>query len=142
TFLYIPALLETEDEFESTRRSEPYISIDSAWAGMDQAIVSISNYPTYPDTGVKSIYGNRLMEQHAVGRVLAYYFDIGGNIIKANEDTVTQASMNHLNHTELIALCSRQVRPEAVIGALRLGVINTLYIPFGLAEAIVSALSI
>jgi deoxyribonucleoside regulator len=137
-FLYIPALLESAAELERTKQTEAYTNIEKEWEKMDHAVVEISNYPAYPDLGVKSLYGNRLTEQHAVGRILAYYFDAGGRIIDSNMDKAIQAPLQQLMRTDLIALCSRQTKAETVLGALRLGMINTLIIPFGLAENVVT----
>lgn len=137
TFLYIPALLDTNNELELTKRTEPYTIIAREWGAMEQAVVSLSSFPSYPDLGVKSFYGNRLTEQRAVGRILAYYFDVNGNIIRPMEETALQIPLDALRQTSLTVLCSGHVRPEAVVGALRLGIINTLMLPFGLAARVV-----
>ncbi len=136
TFLYIPALLDTNADLELTKRTEPYALIEKEWRAMDQAVVSLSNFPSYPDLGVKSFYGNRLTEQRAVGRILAYYFDVNGRIVQPLEETALQIQMNVLRRVNVTALCSGQVKPEAVAGALRLGIINTLMLPFGLAARV------
>lgn len=136
-FLYVPALFDTNIELELVKQTEPYINIQNKWNEMEQAIVSISNFPSYPDMGVKTIYGERLMKEHAVGRILAHYFDKNGNIIHPNEDSVLQASMEQLKRAQVIAVCSKQVKAVAIVGALRLGVIDTLILPQVLAKQLV-----
>lgn len=133
-FLYTPALFDTDAELDLVRHTEPYAMIQKNWNEMDQAVISISNYPSYPDMGVKTIYGDRLMKEHAVGRILAHYFDKNGNVIHPAEDSVLQASVEQLKKAQVIAACSEQVQPAAVAGALRLGVIDTLILPFSLAR--------
>lgn len=133
-FLYVPALFDTNAELEIVKKTEPYTIIQNKWNAMDQAVISISNYPSYPDMGVKTIYGDRLTKEHAVGRILAHYFDKNGNIIRPNEDSVSQASMEQLRKSQVIAVCSNQVKPAAVAGALRSGIIDTLILPFSLAK--------
>lgn len=139
-FLYIPALFDTEDELISTKGTKPYQDMESEWDAMEQAIMSVSNFPSYPDLGVKSIYGDRLTKEHAVGRFLAYYFDINGNIIEPVTDTTLQASLEHLRMTDVTAVCSKRLKPQALEGALRLRIINRLIIPFELANNLMNSL--
>ena len=133
-FLYVPALFDTNAELEIVKKTEPYMLIRNKWDEMDQAVVSISNYPSYPDMGVKTIYGDRLTKERAVGRILAHYFDKNGKVISPKEDSVSQASMEQLKRAQVTAVCSDQVKAEAVAGALRLGVIDTLILPFSVAK--------
>ncbi|MBR2800663.1 MAG: hypothetical protein IKE04_07270, partial [Oscillospiraceae bacterium] len=103
---------------------------------MEQALVSISNFPSYPDLGVKSLYGNALTEMKAVGRILAHYFDAYGRIISPVSDSTLQASIKQLRQTNVTAVCSNQVKPQAVIGALRTGIVDNLVLPYSLAETV------
>lgn len=135
-FLYVPALFDTNAELEIVKKTEPYTIIQNKWNEMDQAVISISNYPSYPDMGVKTIYGDKLTKERAVGRILAHYFDKNGTIISPKEDSVSQASLDQLRKAQVIAVCSNQVKPIAVAGALRLGIIDTLILPFSVAKKI------
>jgi len=135
-FLYVPALFDTNAELKIVQKTEPYTAVCRMWDGMDQAIVSISNYPSYPDMGVKTIYGDRLTKEHAVGRVLAYYFDRDGRIIRPAEECVSQVSVEQLRGAQVTAVCSSQVKAEAAVGALRLGLIHTIILPFSVARKI------
>lgn len=136
-FLYVPALFDTNTELEFVKQTEPYTIIQNKWNEMEQAVVSISNFPSYPDMGVNTIYGDRLMKEHAVGRMLAHYFDKNGNVIRPSEDSVLQVSMEQLKRAQVIAVCSKQVKPVAIVGALRLGVIDTLVLPSSLAKQVI-----
>lgn len=138
SFLYIPALHETPMEFERMKQTESYQEIMEEWEYMEQALVSVSNFPSYPDLGVKSLYGNALTEMKAVGRILAHYFDAYGRIISPLSDSTLQASIKQLRQTNVTAVCSNQVKPQAVIGALRTGVIDNLVLPYSLAETVSS----
>ncbi|MDO4566714.1 MAG: sugar-binding domain-containing protein [Oscillospiraceae bacterium] len=135
-FLYIPALFDSNADLQYTKQTEPYTLINAQWDGMEQAIVSISNFPSYPDLAVKTIYGNRLTERRAVGRMLAYYFDAEGSIISPDADTSLQVSLRQLQRAQVVALCSNQVKPVCVAGALRLGLIDTLVLPYPLAQRV------
>ena len=67
-------------EYELAKNTEAYASIREEWDYMEQALVSISNYPSFPDLGVRSLYGNALMEKKVVGWMLAHYFDSYGKM--------------------------------------------------------------
>lgn len=139
-FLYMPALNETSSELEVLKQTEPFSMIEDEWEYMEQAVVSISNFPSYPDLGVRSIYGNDLNEKKAVGRMLAHYFDVHGKIIAPAMDSTLQASAEQLRQTGVIALCSNQVKPQCVVGALKTGIINDLIISQGLAEKVLNCI--
>ncbi len=135
-FLYLPALHETPNELEFLRRAGAVSDIEEEWEYMEQAMVTISNFPSYPDLGVRSIYGNALTERKAVGRILAHYFDSFGRIISPAGDSTLQASIRQLRQTDVTAMCSNQVKPQCVIGALRTGIIDHLVLPYDLAEKV------
>lgn len=135
-FLYIPALNDTSAELEFLKQTEAFTAIEDEWDFMEQAMVSVSNFPSYPDLGVRTIYGNALTEKKAVGRMLAHYFDSQGRIISPASDSTLQASIRQLRQTDVTAICSNQVKPQCVIGALRTGIIDKLVISQGLAEKV------
>ena len=135
-FLYAPALHDTSLEYEFLKKTDAFEAIREEWDFMEQALVSISNFPSYPDLGVRSLYGNALTEKKAVGRILAHYFDSYGRIISPAADSTLQASVKQLRSTDVTAVCSNQVKPQCVIGALRTGIINTLILSLSLAEKV------
>lgn len=136
SFLYVPALHETAVELETLRRTEICSAIEEEWEYMEQALIAVTNFPSYPDLGVKSLYGNALTEKKAVGRMLAHYFDAYGRIISPVSDSTLQASIKQLRQTNVTAVCSNQVKPQAVIGALRTGIVDNLVLPYSLAETV------
>ena len=135
-FLYAPALHDTPIEYELAKNTEAYASIREEWDYMEQALVSISNYPSFPDLGVRPLYGNALMEKKVVGWMLAHYFDSYGRIISPAAEATLQASVKQLKLTDLTAVCSNQIKPQCVVGALRTGIIDRLIIPLSLAEKV------
>ena len=135
-FLYAPALHDTPPEYEIAKNTEAYMRIKEEWDYMEQALVSLSNFPSYPDLAVKSLYGNALTEKKAVGWMLAHYFDSYGRIISPAVEATLQASVKQLKLTDLTAVCSNQIKPQCVVGALRTGIIDRLIIPLSLAEKV------
>ena len=85
---------------------------------------------------MKPLFGNALTEKKAVGRILAHYFDSYGRIISPVAEATLQASVHQLKVTDLTAVCSTQVKPQCVVGALRIGIINSLVLSLGLAEKV------
>lgn len=136
-YLYLPAFLDSSQDLNFIRQMEEYKSIEERWKTMDTALVSISNYPSYPDLGVEYRYGNQLTKKGAVGRILAHYYNSEGIIIHPQVDNVMQLPLEQLKATpNVIAVCSTLLRPQSILGALRLGVVNTLIVSFGLAQSI------
>ena len=141
-YLYFPAFFDETADLEYLKRMEDFQFINQLWNEMDVALISISNYPSYPDIGIKYRFGNDLMKKNAVGRLLAYYYDIEGNLIDPWINGAMQPDVQQLRSTnQVIAVCSTQLRPECVIGALLTNVIKTILIPESLAEKVIKVLT-
>ena len=141
-YLYFPAFFDETADLEYVKRMEDFQFINQLWNEMDVALVSISNYPSYPDIGIKYRFGNDLMKKNAVGRLLAYYYDVEGNLIDPWINGAMQPDVQQLRSTnQVIAVCSTQLRPECVIGALLTNVIKTILIPESLAEKVIKVLT-
>ena len=141
-YLYFPAFFDETADLEYIKGMEDFQFINQLWSSMDVALISISNYPSYPDVGVKYRFGNDLMKKNAVGRLLAYYYDIQGNLIDPWINGAMQPDMQQLrNSSHVVAVCSTQLRPECVIGALSTKVIKTILIPESLAKKVMQKLT-
>lgn len=134
-YLYFPAFFDSESELEYIKHMDAYQAMQQLWNNMELAVVNISNFPSYPDLGVEYRFDREVIRQHAVGRILAHYFDRSGKVIEPNVDNVMQASLEQLRRTDkVVALCSALLQPKSVIGAVNLGVIDTLVLPLSLAD--------
>ena len=141
-YLYFPAFFDETADLEYIKKMEDFQFINQLWNDMDLALVSISNYPSYPDIGIKYRFGNDLMKKNAVGRLLAYYYDVEGNLIDPWINGAMQSDIQQLRSTnQVVAVCSTQLRPECVIGALLTNVIKTILLPESLAEKIIKTLT-
>ena len=141
-YLYFPAFFDETADLEYIKGMEDFQFINQLWSNMDVALISISNYPSYPDVGVKYRFGNDLMKKNAVGRLLAYYYDIHGELIDPWINGAMQPDMQQLRDSgQVVAVCSTQLRPECVIGALCTNVIKTILLPESLAEKVMQALT-
>lgn len=136
-YLYMPAFFDSESELKFAHGMETYQSLYEKWEKLDLAVVNISNFPSYPDLGVRYRFGNRLTKEGAVCRILAHYFCIDGGVIEANVDNVVQASTEQLKKAKTtFAVCSTLLRPQSVMGAMASGMIDALMLPQSLAEQI------
>lgn len=138
-FLYLPALAESCEEKQVLCSTELYRQAEQIWAGMDTALVNIGNYPSTPDFASVARYGALLQRQRACGRLLAYFFNERGEIIRSDSDFAIQIPLEQLAKCRnVVGLCSANVSPRALRGALRTGLFTHLVAREGLAADFLS----
>lgn len=129
-FLYSPACALTEQELKLTRELENYHEVRRAWEDLDVALVNIGNFPSTPDFASGARFGDLLVKQKAVGRILNYYIDISGQVIHSDMDYAIQIPLELLEKVGcVVGICSANTRPEALCGALCSGFISHLIAP-------------
>ncbi|MEM1483464.1 sugar-binding domain-containing protein [Oscillospiraceae bacterium PP1C4] len=137
-YCYLPAFFNSAEEKKIVQNLQTYREYKENCATMNMAIISISNYPSYPDLGVVYRYEDLLSKHKSVGRLLAHYYDAMGQIILPKVDNAIQVSIEELKKTSNVtAICSSLLKPESLIGALRVGVIKNVIIPESLAAKII-----
>ncbi len=118
-YLYTPALAETRQELELLLQTEQYRAILREWNKLDIALVNIGNHPSSPDFATGARFGNLLVKQRAVGRIIAYYYDENGRIIHSNHDYIIQIPLDILTERKaVIGICSAFINHKALKGAL------------------------
>lgn len=138
-FLYLPALPESPEEKQVLCSTELYHQICQAWEQMDTALVNISNYPSTPDFASVARYGSRLQEQHACGRLLAYYYNETGKMIDSEQDFAIQVPLHILKKCDrVVGVCSANTSVRALRGALRTGCFTHIVARAGLVRAFLS----
>ena len=126
-FLYLPALAESCEEKEVLCATELYRQMEQQWRQMDTALVNIGNYPSTPDFASVARYGPLLQRQKACGRLLAYFFNESGQIIRSNHDFAIQLPVEQLAQCRnVVGLCSANTSVRALRGALRTGLFTHL----------------
>lgn len=119
-FLHTPAFAETAQELALWRQTENYKSVQKEWDRLDIALVNIGNHPSTPDFASHARYGNLLAERQAVGRLIAYYFNLQGEIIHSDTDYAIQIPLPSLARSRhVVGICSAEALPQAILGALR-----------------------
>ena len=68
-------------------------------------------------------YGSKLADKKAVGKLLCYYYDIHGNIIKSDLDCTMQIPLEILAKRKfVVGICGSNVHHKALTGALKTGI--------------------
>ncbi len=139
TYLYLPALVDSAEEKELYKKTELYSDIQKYWENMNVALLNVSNLYSTPDLATSIRFGSRLRQQHAVGRLLAYYYDIDGNFIEPERDNVVQIEIEHLKQSKyIVGMCSDKTDTMSAIGALRTGVFTHVILTDQLAHYILN----
>ncbi len=136
-YLYLPALLGSEDEKMMYKNTDLYKHIEGLWKTIDLALVNISSSFSTPDFATSIRFGKKLIEAKSVGRFLAYYYDIEGNLITPYQDNVIQVDLSNLKTSQdVVALCLNCFDVNSVIGAMNSKIFNKVVLPLDLAENI------
>lgn len=107
-----------------------YREVCRSWERLDVALVNIGNFPSTPDFASEARYGDRLSRQKAVGRILNYYIDVEGQVIRSDTDYAIQIPLELLAKTRYaVGICSANTSPKALRGALKSGYINHILAP-------------
>lgn len=124
-FLYLPALPESLEEKQLLCSTEVYRQIQTQWSRMDTALVNIGDYPSSPDFASLVRYGSLLQQEHTCGRLLIYYFNEEGKVIRSDQDFAIQIPLETLRQCpNIIGVCSANTSVKALRGALRSGLFS------------------
>lgn len=134
-FLYLPALPESLEEKQLLCSTEVYRQIQAQWNRMDTALVNIGDYPSSPDFASLVRYGSLLQQEHTCGRLLIYYFNEEGKVIRSDQDFAIQIPLETLRQCpNIIGVCSANTSVKALRGALRSGVFSHIVTRAALAK--------
>ena len=121
-FLYLPALPDSLEEKQVLCSTEVYRQIHQRWEELDTALVNIGDYPSSPDFASLVRYGSLLQRQRACGRMLIYYFNEEGTVIRSDQDPAIQIPIDILKRCpNIIGVCSANTSAKALRGALKSG---------------------
>ena len=120
TFIYIPVNPGSSEEYGLFSRTRAYREISQIWKNTDIAVVGIGSLKAK----------SRAVRQEYPGDICTNYFDLEGNIIKP-DDYLRLISINEdelRNIKNVVALAGGLEKVEAIIGALRTGLISDIII--------------
>lgn len=138
-FLYLPALPESLEEKQLLCSTEVYRQIQAQWNRMDTALVNIGDYPSSPDFASLVRYGSLLQQEHTCGRLLIYYFNEEGKVIRSDQDFAIQIPLETLRQCpNIIGVCSANTSVKALRGALRSGLFSHIVTRAALAKELLA----
>ena len=144
-FLSLPVIVSSADLRDSLVKEDGIRDVLHQWDGLDLACMGIGVLPPVP--GMVVYIGEemlpRLLEMGAVGDLSGIYFDRHGGIIKSGlEDRMIAVSVEQLQAvSSLVAVASGDDKALAVLGAMRTGLISTLFIDQSMAERIMEEIA-
>lgn len=120
-FPYRPDRLVDGELFKKTSY---FKALYDLWSDIDIAIIGIGNkemIQTFADN-----FGYNENSATAIGDVATHFFDIDGRFLKLYENTLCVSKEQLRNAKQTIAIASGDDKVEAIIGALRTHVVDTL----------------
>ena len=134
-FIYTPAFITSEQELKLIKDLTSYRQIRQAWEELDIALVNIGNFPSVPDFASKARYGDILMRERAVGRILNYFVSEDGYVIHSDTDYAVQIPLELLRKVpHVVGICSANTNPRALSAALKTGCFRYLIAPERVAK--------
>ncbi|MEG2799937.1 MAG: sugar-binding domain-containing protein [Erysipelotrichaceae bacterium] len=136
-YLYSPVICSNASERDIFMNTEQVKNMFEQYLHLDYAIIQIRNFPSVPDLATEARFEKKLHEQHAIGMLLGYYFDIHGQIITSDHDYSIQIPIDSIKACpNTIAIINARVGVNTAIGALRCGLFDHILI----SESVVSEL--
>jgi len=144
-FLSLPMIVSSAELRNTLVKEAGIRDVIAKWDRLDFACAGIGVVPPVP--GMVVYIGDdalpRLISDGAVGDICGIYYDRDGRIIKSGlEDRMIAASIEQLKAAgSLVAVACGQDKAVAVLGAMRTGLISTLFIDQSMAERILAGIA-
>jgi len=124
-FVFAPAFPTSEQERDLYINTDNYRELHNLWTEMDTVIVGVGAYPSVPDHATALRFGDKLNKDGAVGKILSYFYDKDGQIIKSDNDFALQIPLPLLGQIKkVVAICPAEINAKAVLGALKTGFVT------------------
>ncbi len=123
-YAWFPYRPDCIDDCELFKKTSYYKSLHDLWNNIDVAIVGIGSREIIQTFGKVFGYCDKYVS--AVGDISTHFFDEDGNILELYENTLCAETDNLKNAKQTIAVACGEDKTEAIIGALRTQMIDTL----------------
>lgn len=138
-YAWFPYRADCIDDSELFKKTSYYKKLYDLWSDIDIAIVGIGNNEIIQTFG--KIFGYNEKCISAIGDISTHFFNADGKFVELYENTLC-ASKEHLkNAKQTIAVASGEDKTEAIAGALRTQIIDTLITDEYTARRILSFLN-
>jgi len=124
-FIFAPAFPPSEQEHDLYVNTDNYQALQSFWDSLDTVVVGVGAHPSVPDHATALRFGDQLQKEGAVGKILSYFYDKDGRIIKGENDFALQIPLQTLSQVKrVVAICPAEINAKAILGALKTGFIT------------------
>lgn len=123
-YAWFPYKPDSDEDSKLFRNTSYYKKVSELWNSIDIAVVGIGNSAMLQSFG--KIFGYNEKSFSAVGDISTHFFDGEGKFVELYENTLCASVDNLRNAKHTIAIASGDNKVEAIIGALRTGVVDTL----------------
>ena len=137
-YAWFPYRPDSVDDWKLFKKTSYYKKLNDLWTDIDVAIVGIGNKEIIQTFG--GIFGYNEKCISAIGDISTHFFDEDGNVLDLYENTLCAERDNLKNAKETIAVACGKDKTEAIIGALRTQMIDTLITDEYTAKKILSAM--
>ena len=135
--LHSRSFAKNREDMDKIRNTVSYNRVLNIWDEIDTMVVNIGNYPAESDFAMALQLGLELDEKNAAGRILAYYYDEEGKILKLENTYAVQVLLKQIIQCKnVIGVCAANINAKAVKGALSTGLINHIVMRESLLDEI------
>lgn len=121
---WFPYLVHDPEDHRLLRQLTYYRDMQALWNSADLAIVGIGN------TEILDIFGKTFgcsrIHARAIGDVATHFFDKAGRLVNLYPNTLCASAENLKNAKQTVAVACGKEKAEAIAGALRTGLVDTL----------------
>ena len=121
---WFPYKADSGEDHALIRRLSYYRKMEELWNSADLAVMGIGNREMLELFGKTFGYGRD--HGRAVGDVATHFFNGQGEFVDLYENTLCASAENIRNARESVAIACGEAKAEAIAGALRTGLIDTL----------------
>lgn len=123
-YAWFPYRPDSIGDCELFKKTSYYKKIFDLWNDIDIAIIGIGNNEIIQTFGKLFGYNEKCLS--AIGDISTHFFDINGKFVELYENTLCASKESLKNAKQTIAIACGADKAEAIVGALRTKIIDTL----------------
>ena len=123
-YAWFPYLPDCANDCALFKKTSYYQMLYDLWCDIDVCVIGIRNREIIQTFG--NIFGHNEKCLSAVGDIATHFFDSNGKFVDIYENKLCASKENLKNARQTIAVASGKDKTEAIAGALRTKIIDTL----------------
>lgn len=123
-YAWFPYLTENAEDIALLKKLSYYKEMQTLWDSADIAVFGIGSAEIL--NVFENTFGYSAKRAQVVGDIATHFFDAEGNLVDVYENTLCASESNLKNAKESIAVACGKDKVDAIIGALRTGMVDTL----------------